>query len=39
MVTGFLLGSLPFSLFALGEVRVSSALAGIGTRYRDVLPV
>ena len=30
MVTGFLLGSLPFSLFALGEERVSSALAGIG---------
>jgi drug/metabolite transporter (DMT)-like permease len=30
MVTGFFLGSLPFSLFALGEERVSSALAGIG---------
>lgn len=30
MVTGFFLGTLPFSLFAASEERVSSALAGIG---------
>jgi drug/metabolite transporter (DMT)-like permease len=30
LVSGILLSVLPFSLFALGEVRVSSALAGIG---------
>jgi drug/metabolite transporter (DMT)-like permease len=30
MVTGFLLGTLPFTLFAASEERVSSALAGIG---------
>lgn len=29
-VAGFFLGPFPFSLFALGEERVSSALAGIG---------
>ena len=30
MVSGFLLSTLPFTLFAYGETRVSSALAGIG---------
>jgi drug/metabolite transporter (DMT)-like permease len=30
MVTGFFLGTLPFTLFAASEERVSSALAGIG---------
>ena len=30
MVTGFFLGTLPFSLFAASEEHVSSALAGIG---------
>lgn len=30
MVSGFLLATLPFTLFAAGEERVSSALAGIG---------
>src|SRR5665811_1725357 len=39
MVTGFLLGSLPFSLFALGEQRVSSALAGIGNSITPIATV
>jgi drug/metabolite transporter (DMT)-like permease len=39
MVTGFLLGSLPFSLFALGEERVSSALAGIGNSITPIATV
>jgi drug/metabolite transporter (DMT)-like permease len=39
MVTGFFLGSLPFSLFALGEVRVSSALAGIGNSITPIATV
>jgi drug/metabolite transporter (DMT)-like permease len=39
MVTGFLLGALPFSLFALGEERVSSALAGIGNSTTPIATV
>ena len=39
MVTGFFLGSLPFSLFALGEERVSSALAGIGNSTTPIATV
>jgi drug/metabolite transporter (DMT)-like permease len=39
MVTGFFLGSLPFSLFALGEERVSSALAGIGNSVTPIATV
>ena len=39
MVTGFLLGSLPFSLFAMGEERVSSALAGIGNSTTPIATV
>jgi drug/metabolite transporter (DMT)-like permease len=39
MVTGFLLGSLPFSLFALGEERISSALAGIGNSITPIATV
>lgn len=39
MVTGFFLGSLPFSLFALGEERVSSALAGIGNSITPITTV
>ncbi|HEY5248757.1 MAG TPA: DMT family transporter, partial [Dermatophilaceae bacterium] len=39
MVTGFFLGALPFSLFALGEERVSSALAGIGNSITPVATV
>jgi drug/metabolite transporter (DMT)-like permease len=39
VVTGFLLGSLPFSLFALGEERVSSALAGIGNSTTPIATV
>ena len=35
MVSGFLLSTLPFTLFAYGETRVSSALAGIGIRIED----
>ncbi|HXR68296.1 MAG TPA: EamA family transporter [Dermatophilaceae bacterium] len=38
-VTGFLLGSLPFSLFALGEERISSALAGIGNSTTPIATV
>lgn len=39
MVTGFFLGSLPFTLFALGEERVSSALAGIGNSITPIATV
>ncbi len=39
MVTGFFLGSFPFSLFALGEERVSSALAGIGNSVTPIATV
>jgi drug/metabolite transporter (DMT)-like permease len=39
MVTGFFLGSLPFSLFALGEERISSALAGIGNSMTPIATV
>jgi drug/metabolite transporter (DMT)-like permease len=39
MVTGFFLGSLPFTLFALGEERVSSALAGIGNSTTPIATV
>ena len=39
MVTGFLLGALPFSLFAMGEERVSSALAGIGNSTTPIATV
>lgn len=39
MVTGFFLGSLPFTLFALGEERVSSALAGIGNSVTPIATV
>ena len=39
MVTGFFLGTLPFSLFALGEERVSSALAGIGNSTTPIATV
>jgi drug/metabolite transporter (DMT)-like permease len=39
LVTGFFLGTLPFSLFALGEERVSSALAGIGNSATPIATV
>jgi len=39
MVTGFFLCSLPFSLFALGEERISSALAGIGNSITPIATV
>src|SRR5664279_1425795 len=39
IVTGFFLGSLPFSLFALGEERISSALAGIGNSITPIATV
>ncbi len=39
MVTGFFLGALPFTLFALGEERVSSALAGIGNSITPIATV
>ena len=39
MVTGFFLGSLPFSLFAMGEERISSALAGIGNSITPIATV
>lgn len=39
LVTGFFLGALPFSLFALGEERVSSALAGIGNSITPIATV
>lgn len=39
VVTGFLLGTLPFTLFALSETRVSSALAGIGNATTPIATV
>jgi drug/metabolite transporter (DMT)-like permease len=39
MVTGFFLGTLPFSLFAASEERVSSALAGIGNATTPIAAV
>jgi drug/metabolite transporter (DMT)-like permease len=39
MVTGFFLGALPFSLFALGEERITSALAGIGNSTTPIATV
>jgi len=39
LVTGFFLGSLPYSLFALGEERISSALAGIGNSITPIATV
>lgn len=38
-VTGLLLGTLPFTLFALSETRVSSALAGIGNATTPIATV
>jgi drug/metabolite transporter (DMT)-like permease len=38
-VTGVLLGTLPFTLFALSETRVSSALAGIGNAATPIATV
>ncbi len=39
LVTGFLLATLPFTLFALAETRVSSALAGIGNATSPIVAV
>ncbi|KGN32293.1 hypothetical protein N802_18185 [Knoellia sinensis KCTC 19936] len=39
IVTGLLLGTLPFTLFALSETRVSSALAGIGNSTTPIATV
>ena len=39
LVTGFLLAALPFTLFALAETRVSSALAGIGNATSPIVAV
>jgi drug/metabolite transporter (DMT)-like permease len=39
LVTGFLLATLPFTLFALAETRVSSALAGIGNATTPIATV
>ncbi|MEO6020506.1 MAG: DMT family transporter [Knoellia sp.] len=39
VVTGLLLGTLPFVLFALSETRVSSALAGIGNAATPIATV
>lgn len=39
VVTGLLLGALPFTLFALSETRVSSALAGIGNATTPIATV
>ncbi len=39
LVTGFLLSTLPFTLFALAETRVSSALAGIGNATTPIATV
>ncbi len=39
LVTGFLLATLPFTLFALSETRVSSALAGIGNATTPIATV
>ena len=38
-VTGLLLGTIPFTLFALSETRVSSALAGIGNATTPIATV
>lgn len=39
LVSGFFLTSFPFTLFALGETRVSSALAGIGNSVTPIAMV
>ncbi len=39
LVTGLLLAALPFTLFALAETRVSSALAGIGNATSPIVAV
>ena len=39
VVTGLLLGTIPFTLFALSETRVSSALAGIGNATTPIATV
>lgn len=39
VVTGALLGAIPFTLFALSETRVSSALAGIGNATTPIATV
>lgn len=39
LVTGFLLATLPFTLFALSETRISSALAGIGNATTPIATV
>jgi drug/metabolite transporter (DMT)-like permease len=39
LVTGFFLATLPFTLFALSETRVSSALAGIGNATSPIVAV
>lgn len=39
VVTGALLGTIPFTLFALSETRVSSALAGIGNATTPIATV
>jgi drug/metabolite transporter (DMT)-like permease len=39
LVSGFLLTTLPFTLFALAETRVSSALAGIGNATSPIVAV
>ncbi len=39
VVTGLLLGTIPFMLFALSETRVSSALAGIGNATTPIATV
>ena len=38
-VCGFFLGALPFTLFALSETRISSALAGIGNATTPIVAV
>ena len=39
VVCGFFLGALPFTLFALSETRISSALAGIGNATTPIVAV
>jgi drug/metabolite transporter (DMT)-like permease len=39
LVCGFFLGALPFTLFALSETRISSALAGIGNATTPIVAV
>ncbi len=39
LVCGFFLGALPFTLFALSETRISSALAGIGNAATPIATV